>query len=120
MLRLVDVAAALQARSYAADAEGEVTFAVNDPFLAWNTGIYRLAVEGGHGKVDFQPSDGSGAQEGRAGLSLDQRTLAQLYAGYLTPGEAAELGLLTVHEPGALQAATRIFAGPRPTFTDFF
>ena len=54
------------------------------------------------------------------GLSLDQRALAQLYAGYLTPNEAAELGLLTVHAPAALLAAGRVFAGPRPTFTDHF
>ena len=115
MLRLVDVAAALQARPYAGD--GAVTLAVTDPFLEWNTGVYGLTARDGQGTVAFQP--GAAAAAG-AGLSLDQRVLAQLYAGYLTADEAAELGLLTVHDPAALAAAGRIFAGPRPTFTDFF
>ena len=115
MLRLVDVAAALQARPYAAD--GEVTLAVTDPFLEWNTGVYQLAVRDGRGTVTFRPG---AAPAAGAALSLDQRVLAQLYAGYLTADEAAELGLLTSHDPAALVAAGRIFAGPRPIFTDFF
>jgi len=126
MLRLVDVAAALQARAYAPEAEGEVTLAVTDPYLEWNTGIYRLTVKEGRGAVSFEPfrtaaaDAADGVQGARTGLSLDQRALAQLYSGYLTPNEAAELGLLTVHDPTALLAAGRIFAGPRPSFTDHF
>jgi len=117
MLRLVDVATALQARSYPEEAVGDVTLAVIDPFLEWNTGVYRLAVRGGRGEVALQPG---AAQEAGLGLGIDQRVLAQLYSGYLTPNEAAELGLLTVHDHAALEAAGRIFAGPRPSFTDFF
>jgi predicted acetyltransferase len=126
MLRLVDVAAALEARSYPAEAKEEVTLAVTDPYLEWNTGIYRLTVKEGRGAVGFEPfrpaTAGApvDAQGLRPGLSLDQRALAQFYSGYLTPNEAAELGLLTVHDPAALMSAGRIFAGPRPSFTDHF
>ena len=112
MLRLVDVPAALTARRYPPEARAQVTLGVHDPVLDWNTGPVALTA-----------ADGTGIAERTSaapGLSLDVRTLARLYSGYLTPAEAAALGLLTVHDPAALTAATALFAGPRPTIFDFF
>jgi hypothetical protein len=34
--------------------------------------------------------------------------------------QAADLGLLTVHDPAALAQAEAVFAGPRPYLADFF
>ena len=112
MLRLVDVPAALAARRYPAGVTADLTIAVTDSFLDWNNGVWRLAVAGTTGQAT--PADGS------AGLRMDQRTLARLYAGYVTPAEAAALGLLEVRDPAALVAADNIFAGPRPFIADFF
>jgi predicted acetyltransferase len=46
--------------------------------------------------------------------------LGQLYTGYLTPTQAADLGLLEVQHPDALAQAEAVFAGPRPYLADFF
>jgi predicted acetyltransferase len=112
MLRLVDVAAALAARRYPAGVSAHVTLAIHDSFLPWNTGTYGLEVRDGVGvasRIDEEP-----------GLSMDQRTLGRLYSGYMTASEAARLHLLEVHNLVTLEAADRIFAGPRPYMADFF
>ncbi len=112
MLRLVDVPAALAARRYPPAVQASLTLAVSDPLLAWNTGTFTLTAEGGTATA--------GPSTTAPGLSLDVRTLARLYSGYLTPAEAAALDLVTVHNPAALAAATALFAGPRPAIFDFF
>ena len=45
-LRLVDVPAALAARTFATGAAGHVLLAVHDPLLPDNAGVYRIAGEG--------------------------------------------------------------------------
>lgn len=112
MLRLVDVPAALTARLYPKAVQATVTLAVSDPVLDWNNGTFALTAADGVGHA--APTTAA------PGLTLSQRTLAQLYSGYLTPAEAATLDLLTVHDPAALTAATALFAGPRPAIFDFF
>jgi predicted acetyltransferase len=49
-VRLVDIPAALAARSYAGD--GRVVFEVSDPFRPANDGRYELVVEGGAGRCE--------------------------------------------------------------------
>jgi predicted acetyltransferase len=112
MLRLVDVPAALAARPYPPEVRAQVALAVSDPVLDWNTGTVVLTADGGTGSAERTST--------APGLSLDVRTLARLYSGYLTPAEAHALDLLTVHDPAALRAATALFAGPRPAIFDFF
>jgi predicted acetyltransferase len=112
MLRLVDVGPALTARRYPAGVTERLTLQVADGFLDWNNGSYALAVDDTAGEA--KPTDSA------PDLSLDVKTLARLYAGYLTPSEAAGLDLLEVHDPAALGRADRIFAGPRPYIADFF
>jgi predicted acetyltransferase len=90
----------------------QVALAVSDPVLDWNTGTVVLTADGGTGSAERTST--------APGLSLDVRTLARLYSGYLTPAEAHALDLLTVHDPAALAAATALFAGPRPAIFDFF
>lgn len=70
-IRILDVAAALEARTYEED--GEVTFEVVDAFRPSTSGAYSLVVEGGSGRVE------------RAGaspdLSVDVDVLGALYLG---------------------------------------
>ena len=48
-LRLVDVSAALEARSYSSD--GRLCLEIADPFCPWNEGRYAFEVSGGHATV---------------------------------------------------------------------
>ena len=73
---------------------------------------YRMDVSAGHATVTAVTAEPQ--------LSLDARALAQLYSGYLTPRQAVDLGLLTVHDPAALGRAQAIFAGPTAYLADFF
>ena len=47
MLRIVDVAAALEARGYPAGLEAQLELEVEDELLAWNHGRLRLSVADG-------------------------------------------------------------------------
>ena len=112
MLRILDVPAALEARRYPAGVSARLALQV--------TPVHGdIAPVGGQLAV----SDGAGSWSPTRiapDLSLDERVLGQLYSGYLTPGQAADLGLLTVHNPAALAQADAIFAGPKPYLADFF
>ncbi len=112
MLRINDVVAALQARGYTPEAAGQITVQVDEGWIEHNPTTYRLDVSDGHAGVATVTAEPQ--------LSLNMRTLAQLYSGYLTPRQAAEMGLLTVHDPAALGRAQAIFAGPTAYLADFF
>ncbi|HMA37407.1 MAG TPA: GNAT family N-acetyltransferase, partial [Chloroflexia bacterium] len=112
MLRLVDVPAALAARGYPPGVAGRLVWCVAEGFVARTPATYTLDVADGVGTV--APSTAA------PDLSLDQRALSQLYSGYLTPHQAAALGLLTVHDPAALDRAALLLAGPKPYLADFF
>jgi len=112
MLRINDVVGALQARGYAPQAAGQITMQVAAGWVEQTSATYRVDVSDGHATVTAVTAEPQ--------LSLDARTLAQLYSGYLTPRQAADLGLLTVHEPAALDRAQAIFAGATAYLADFF
>jgi predicted acetyltransferase len=114
MLRLLDVEKALVERAWPALDSGETagfSVAVRDDVLEWNDRrTYRLQAKGGQVEVSSQP----GTEQAR--LSCDVRCLAQLYAGYLSPLEAARLGKLEVRSEAELAAAQRLFSPPgQPT-----
>lgn len=110
MLRILDVAKALEQRGYPPGASGELHLEVRDALLPRNQGRFVLKVEGGSGTV----SEGG---EGRMGLDI--RGLATLYSGLYTPVELHALGRLTA--PAAdLQTALGLFAGPQPWMPDHF
>jgi predicted acetyltransferase len=96
-LRLVDVAAALSARTYAIDPE--VVIEVSDEFCPWNAGRYRLA-GGSCSRVDSAPD-----------LALDVGTLASAYLGGTTLLELASAGRVHELSPGALARASAAFRG---------
>ncbi|GHF51843.1 putative acetyltransferase [Amycolatopsis bartoniae] len=95
-LRLLDVPAALAARSYG---EGEpVVLEVADPMLPANSGCYRIS-PGGVERVEAAPS-----------LRLGIEELGMLYLGDRAPGLLASLGRIEVLRPEALPAADTLFA----------
>lgn len=110
MLRLVDVERALTERAWPSpDGKETASFsvAVRDDVLSWNDNrTYRLEVAPGQTEAHLSVALGTE----QAGLVCDVRTLAQLYAGYLSPKEAARLRKLEVRRPADLEMAQRLFS----------
>jgi len=96
-LRLVDVAAALGARSYTSDPD--VVIEVSDGFCDWNAGRYRLT--------------GAGCErtDAAADLELDVTDLAAAYLGGTTLLSMAAAGRVRELTPGALARASAAFRG---------
>jgi predicted acetyltransferase len=111
-LRIVDVPAALAARSW-----GEalpVVLAVRDPLLEDNAGVYQI----GDGLVErLGPLGGSARPE----LECDVAGLAMAYLGDRTPSQLAATGWWRVHDREALPCADAAFAtGEAPWCGTFF
>ncbi|WP_406325386.1 GNAT family N-acetyltransferase [Streptomyces niveus] len=101
-VRLVEVGAALAARTYQAPVD--VVLEVDDAFCPWNEGRWRLT------------GDEKGASCERtadaADLSLSVRELAAMYLGDTSPAALAGAGLVRELRPGALAEASVAFASP--------
>ena len=93
-LRLVDVGAALAARSL----EGEVVLELTDAFCPWNAARYTL--------------DGAKTTE-EADLRLDVSDLATVYLGGFTFAQLQRAGLVEDVTPGALARADAAFRSDR-------
>ncbi|WP_328306785.1 GNAT family N-acetyltransferase [Streptomyces sp. NBC_00442] len=98
-LRVVDVLAALRARTYGVG-DG-VVIAVHDPLLPGNRGRYRV----GSGEVR--------RTDDPAQLALSVSSLAALYLGAVRPSALAAAGGVRVLDAAALPAADRLFAAAR-------
>jgi predicted acetyltransferase len=98
-LRLVDVRAALSARSYAS--EGSVTVQVTDIFCPWNEGKWRVSSDGRDASVE--------ATEDEADLSLDVRDLAAVYLGGFSFARLALAGRARELRAGAVTRADEMF-----------
>ena len=109
-LRLLDVPAALSARSYAA--EGELTFEVHDATCDWVGGRYRL--EAGGDGARCAPT------EAEPDLVLDVSTLSGVYLGGPGLGTLARTGRVEERREGALALADRMFRGERAPWNAFF
>jgi predicted acetyltransferase len=107
-LRLVDVGAALSARSYGAD--GRVTFDVADAFGPWNAGTWTL--------------DGGVARRSRrrADVRLDVTALGAVYLGGFSFSQLAAAGLVEEVARGGVVRADTVFdrAGPAPWCPEIF
>jgi predicted acetyltransferase len=110
MVRIVDVAGALQARGYPDHAEATLDLRVDDDVLADNDGTWCLRVENGRGHVD---RGGTGA------LRIDVRALASLFTGFADPWILARSGVLQ-GSPESLRTAAALFAGPLPWMREMF
>jgi predicted acetyltransferase len=98
MVRLVDVGAALAARTYAGD--GGVVAAVRDAFCPWNEGRWRLGPEAA--RTDAEPE-----------LRLDVSALGSAYLGGFTFAELGQAGKVEELEPGAVARADELFRTDR-------
>jgi len=84
-LRILDVPAALQARSYSID--GTIRFAVDDPFLPEIGGSFEMNVEAGIGRCRR-------VEDGEGDIRLNTRELASLYLGAGDVDAMARAGLI--------------------------
>ncbi|WP_308163243.1 GNAT family N-acetyltransferase [Nocardia alni] len=94
-LRLIDVSAALNRRTYR-DHE-PVILAVTDPILPANTGSYRIS------------ADGAARVEAPADLVTDVTALATVYLGGSTWRQLALSGRATENRSGAIEQADALF-----------
>ncbi|MEP7158010.1 MAG: GNAT family N-acetyltransferase [Chloroflexota bacterium] len=99
-LRIVDVPAALTARSYAQD--GSLVLDVSDEFLPAAAGRWRLTVSGTAGKVEptTDPAD----------LQLDTTDLTAVYMGTFSFGDLARAARTQELTPDAWARADALFA----------
>lgn len=98
-VRLIDVEAALSARSYAAD--GSVVFELSDPFCPWNEGRWKL--EGGVMRRSRATPD----------LACDVSALASAYLGGFTFRQLVLGGRIEELRRGAARRADALFATDR-------
>jgi predicted acetyltransferase len=110
-LRLLDVEAALGARTYG-DAVGAVTIAVDDDLLPANTGVWSVDRNGAKrlGGVRAETAD----------LATDVRTLAATYLGGVRWSALAAAGRVLVHDAEALPRADALFLSPIAPFCGSF
>lgn len=102
-VRVVDPAAALAQRRYAADVD--VVVHVHDSVLPENTGGYRVRAE------RFAPASAARTDDA-PDLSLDVRALGSAYLGGTTLAALALGGHVVEHTPGSLATASAAFAWP--------
>ncbi len=98
-VRLVDVGAALSARSYAAD--GAIVFDVADDFCRWNAGLWRLS--GGRAKRTTAAPQ----------IRCDVSALGSVYLGGFTFAQLARGGRVEELRRGATARADAMFATER-------
>ncbi|MCY0925597.1 GNAT family N-acetyltransferase [Streptomyces sp. H27-H1] len=101
-LRLVDLPAALTARTYGAPVD--VVLEVEDAFCPWNTGRWRLTAEADGTPVCTRTKD-------PADLELSVRELGAAYLGGITLTSLAAAGQVRELRPGTLARVSRAFAG---------
>ena len=106
-LRLVDVSAALQLRTYMA--VDRLVLEVHDDTCRWNDG--RLELEGSPEGAVCRPTDAS------PDLALAARDLASAYLGAVSFTTLAQAGMVAEPTPGALLRADRMFAVQRQPWT---
>ena len=117
MLRVINVARAIEDRGYWSAVRGGVTLEVRDDVVAANTGSWRVEIEGGRASVRRGSGGGSGGGGGR--VACDIKGLAAMYSGLYTPRQAALLGLCEGDDAG-LDVLGAAFGHGTPWMTDHF
>jgi predicted acetyltransferase len=105
-LRLVDVRAALEARTYAGT--GRLTLDVTDAFLPSNAGRWTVEVADDRGAASVT----SAADAATPDIALDVADLATVYLGAFTFADLARAGRARECRDGAIAGADRLFATP--------
>ena len=102
-LRILDLPAALSARTYVGD--GRLVLDVADALIDSNAGRWELAVKGGVGTVTRTTA--------AADLELDVAALASTYLGAYRFGDLATANRVRECQPGSLQTADVLFTPSR-------
>jgi predicted acetyltransferase len=106
-VRLVDVEAALRARTYASGEQ--LVLEVKDEFCPWNDGCYRIE----EGEVS--------RAKGGADLRLEVRELASTFMGGFSFSQLARAGQVEELRTGGIACADRLFASsPAPWCPEMF
>ena len=100
-LRLIDVDAALRARSW--NGEDSLVTEVRDAFCPWNEGRHRLGAE-------------AGGTEDEPDLALDVADLASLYLGGIDATRLHAAGRIEERTPGAVWRAAALLRTPLPPY----
>jgi predicted acetyltransferase len=111
MSRLLDPAAAVDARGFAAGLDAEAHLELEDAALPENSGRFVLRVAQGRGRLE---------RGGRGQVRLDANALAALYTGYASPHALARAGRLAAAPGAPLDALAAAFAGPPPWMLEQF
>ncbi|MCX5147716.1 GNAT family N-acetyltransferase [Streptomyces sp. NBC_00320] len=101
-LRLVDLPAALEARTYGAPLD--VVIEVEDAFCPWNEGRWRMVCDAEGAARVTRTAD-------PADLELSARELGSAYLGGITLTSLGAAGLVRELRPGMLVRTSRAFAG---------
>ena len=109
MLRVLDVPAALEARSTWPEATSfGFTLRVHDPELPENEGPWRVRFDGERARC--APAAAGGGKAGTIDLEIPAAEFAQLYAGELGASDATRLGRASGGaSPGTLAPMDRLF-----------
>jgi predicted acetyltransferase len=102
-LRLIDIPAALSARTYSE--EGSLIIRVEDSFCSWNDGNWRI--DGGPEGAECASTNE------QPDISMSADDLASIYMGGSRPSELARAGRVVENNTDALGRADRMFASAR-------
>ncbi len=112
MLRIVDVERALSMRPYIGHRPVSFTMRVVDPTASWNDGLWRVEASDGHMEARLAGDEPD--------LELSVNFLAPLFTGLLRADEAAQAGMIQVHNDAALGEVTEAFAVTYPPYCNDF
>lgn len=115
MVRVVDVAHALETVPYPDGVTADLTLAVSDDTAAWNDRTFRLRVEDGTGTCT-RADDTAAEADAAVGIG----TLSQLVTGYHSVAEARRLGDLSVREEGVADRLAALFPSQTVFLRTFF
>jgi predicted acetyltransferase len=100
--RVVDVERAVVARGFLPEAHGRFIIAVQDTCGDWNTGMWEIEVQDGHGEARRNPA-------ARAELEMTIQQFAQLFMGHLDMVGLARQGLFSSVSIQTLQLVNTLF-----------
>ncbi len=116
MVRVVDVAHALEAVPYPGDVAADLTLAVTDDTAAWNDGVFDLVVSGSGVTCDRLGTDATAAD---ADVTADVGTLSQLLVGYRDVRDLRRVGDLSA-DGGTLDELGALFPPETVALRNFF
>lgn len=112
MVRVTDVGAAVRERGYPEAVRTQLRLALTDADVEANTGTWSLDIADGRASAE--------RASGVADATMDIRTFAQLYMGYMPATVLARLELLQPRDAASLHRLEAVFASPMPACADMF